>query len=386
MITKKTNTDNTIINPVAYYAIIIFSSVLFVSLFIHFFTPKTALASTITAQNANVPMHRLYNPNSGEHFYTQSQAEISHLVSAGWKYEGNAWTAPRQSNTPVYRVYNANAGDHHYTVSSNERKTLISLGWKDEGIGWYSSDEKTIPIYRSYNPNATTGTHNYTASTNEYQTLNSYGWNNEGIAWYGINPNQTKHSMVHFNTMKYNYHAYLITPVLFTQEALNDKENGYGTAIVYFTTNNPYPLSPIDKNKTFNIANRYWEKDARLGTILVGKKNNEPTNAYDWVPVNNLLDNDNILELNDKEKEIIKQYDGFVEEITVPTKTITDQQNYSLNLSEIIQEYKYYEKGEYNVSPYSFNFAPNEITTNPNDYYNHKPFTTYEELTSRKLF
>ena len=46
-------------------------------------------------------MHRLYNPNSGEHFYTASVKERDGLVSAGWKYEGVGWTAPGLSSTPV---------------------------------------------------------------------------------------------------------------------------------------------------------------------------------------------------------------------------------------------------------------------------------------------
>lgn len=39
-------------------------------------------------------MHRLYNPNSGEHFYTATTNEKNHLVKVGWKYEGIGWTAP----------------------------------------------------------------------------------------------------------------------------------------------------------------------------------------------------------------------------------------------------------------------------------------------------
>ena len=35
-----------------------------------------------------VNMFRMYNPNSGEHFYTGNQAERDTLVQAGWKYEG----------------------------------------------------------------------------------------------------------------------------------------------------------------------------------------------------------------------------------------------------------------------------------------------------------
>ena len=68
-------------------------------------------------QNGYVDMYRLYNPNSGEHFYTANPAEKNNLVSLGWRYEGIGWTAPKKSNTPVYRLYNPNSGDHHYTVN-----------------------------------------------------------------------------------------------------------------------------------------------------------------------------------------------------------------------------------------------------------------------------
>ena len=37
----------------------------------------------------------------------------------------------------MYRLYNPNSGEHFYTASKGERNHLISLGWNDEGIGWY---------------------------------------------------------------------------------------------------------------------------------------------------------------------------------------------------------------------------------------------------------
>lgn len=61
-------------------------------------------------------MYRLYNPNSGEHFYTANPTEKSKVQSAGWRYEGIGWNAPASGN-PVYRLYNANAGDHHYSAT-----------------------------------------------------------------------------------------------------------------------------------------------------------------------------------------------------------------------------------------------------------------------------
>ncbi len=129
-------------------------------------------------------MHRLYNPNSGEHFYTADANERDHLVSVGWEYEGHAWKAPR-AGEPVYRMYNANAGDHHYTMSAGERDSLVAVGWNYEGVGWYSDPAKKTSLFRLYNPNAIAGSHHYTTSIPERESLKSIGWRDEGVAWYG---------------------------------------------------------------------------------------------------------------------------------------------------------------------------------------------------------
>ena len=132
-------------------------------------------------------MYRLYNPNSGEHFYTGSYPEIDTIVAAGWKNEGIAWIAPKKSKTPVYRLYNPNAGDHHFTASADEKNNLVNAGWKYEGIAWYSGTEESgEPVFRLYNPNAESGAHHYTSSVAEKNHLTSIGWNYEGVAWFGI--------------------------------------------------------------------------------------------------------------------------------------------------------------------------------------------------------
>ena len=142
--------------------------------------------SAIEEEVETVDMYRIYNPNSGEHFYTANVAEKDKLVKLGWRYEGIGWKAPVKSNTPVYRLYNPNAGDHHYTRSIDERDYLVSLGWKYEGIGWYSDDAESVPLYRQYNPNAKAGNHNYTASKSENDWLVGFGWRYEGVGWYGV--------------------------------------------------------------------------------------------------------------------------------------------------------------------------------------------------------
>lgn len=82
-------------------------------------------------------MYRVYNPNTGEHFFTNDADEKSHLVDLGWRNEGLAWFRSASTDRPVYRLYNKNGSEHHYTMSVEERDNLINAGWRDEGICWY---------------------------------------------------------------------------------------------------------------------------------------------------------------------------------------------------------------------------------------------------------
>lgn len=145
-----------------------------------------AVAASAGEITEAVAMHRLYNPNSGEHFYTAAVGEKDFLVKVGWKYENIGWYAPKTGES-VYRLYNPNAGDHHYTLSSGEKNYLVNVGWKYEGIAWYSAGSSVM--YRLYNPNAKTGTHHYTSSKGESDALVKRGWKYEGISWYGVDSN-----------------------------------------------------------------------------------------------------------------------------------------------------------------------------------------------------
>ena len=129
-------------------------------------------------------VYRLYNPYTGEHFYTTSAEERDALASIGWNAEGTGWVSPKESDEPVYRLYNPYTSDHHYTTSANERDELAKLGWVDEGVGWYSGGDK--PVYRQFNPYETIGSHNFTTSKFENDELVKVGWNEEGIAWMSM--------------------------------------------------------------------------------------------------------------------------------------------------------------------------------------------------------
>ena len=134
------------------------------------------------------PVYRLYNPNSGEHFYTASADERDGLVEAGWTYEyGCEFTAPLAGTDdalPVYRFYNPNGNDHHYTMDEAEAEIIKAAGWRDEGVSFYAyvkNLDKGMPVYRLYNPND--GYHFFTSDLIEARGLIEVGWSDEGIAW-----------------------------------------------------------------------------------------------------------------------------------------------------------------------------------------------------------
>lgn len=144
---------------------------------------RSVLLINVVSNTSSV--YRVYNPNSGEHFYTKNSFEKDSLIKSGWHNEGIAWKSYIEG-VPVYRVYNPNAGDHHYTTNQNEVNNLVTKGWRDEGVAFYASSSKNEPVYRVYNPNAKAGAHHYTKNYFEKNSLVKVGWKYEGIGWYGL--------------------------------------------------------------------------------------------------------------------------------------------------------------------------------------------------------
>lgn len=143
---------------------------------------------------SQIKMWRLYNPNSGEHFYTADVSERDHLYDVGWNIEGVGWVAP-STGYDVYRLYNPYAGDHHYTMSQEERDGLVQLGWRDEGVGWKSGG--SVVMQREYNPFAFACNHNYTSNPEEHTHLVSLGWRDEGNAWNAIAGGSSEGARIH---------------------------------------------------------------------------------------------------------------------------------------------------------------------------------------------
>lgn len=130
-----------------------------------------------------IPMFRLYNPNTGDHFFTQGVIESDILIDAGWTCEGIGWYAPCDSGIPIHRLYNPNSGEHHFTASDGESVYLANLGWIYEGVAFLSDKKERVPVYRLYNEQ--TGKHTYTDNDAEKESLIKIGWIFEGVGWYG---------------------------------------------------------------------------------------------------------------------------------------------------------------------------------------------------------
>ena len=160
------------------------------------FTGTLMVTDGTPPSGSGVPMYRLYNPATGEHFYTSSLYEATVDVASGvWNSEGIGWFAP-ETGTPVYRlraIPGTGSAGHLYSTNRAEiDKALSDGGWMDEGIGWYS--DGPISVFRQYK--AETGQHNYTSDFNEIQVITtSQGWVQELIvdgtatpAWLGKAP------------------------------------------------------------------------------------------------------------------------------------------------------------------------------------------------------
>lgn len=166
-------------------------------------------ARAARAAVGSVPMYRLYNPNSGEHFYTQNAAERDNVRAHGWNYEGIGWQAPT-SGTAVYRVYNKNSGEHFYTTNKSEKDHLVKVGWRYEGIAFYSAAKNSNPVYRLFNPNTKgPGSHHYTLLASERDNLKRHGWRDEGVAFYAVGGSQQNHDDYRLLGVK-NYNQYAL--------------------------------------------------------------------------------------------------------------------------------------------------------------------------------
>lgn len=130
-----------------------------------------------------VRLYRAYNPVADYHFFTTSFAEFANAVANGYRDEASGqpgFAAQRGGEYPLYRLYNLQTGRHYYTLNPLEKDMLVALvpptspdfgkvGWRAEGtegaLGIAGSNMPSFRlIYRLYNVNS--GVHLYTAFEN----------------------------------------------------------------------------------------------------------------------------------------------------------------------------------------------------------------------------
>lgn len=134
-----------------------------------------------------VAVWRLYNPGlpqAAQHLYTSNAEEYNSLVANhGWRGEGVVFQAGGDpAGMPVYRVYNPYTSEHFLTSDKAEFEGLTGNGWKDDGIAWRIPADGDLPLYRLHNP--VSHEHLYTVNAAEKDNLvDNAGWVLEGVQY-----------------------------------------------------------------------------------------------------------------------------------------------------------------------------------------------------------
>jgi len=147
-----------------------------------------------TSGTVRVPVYRLYNNNTGTHFYTVDPAERDRAVQK-WReftYEGvgfYAYGVSGLASDAVYRFYNTRTNAHFFTISAAEKADVQNKypWYAYEGISWYANTAKAngaTEMYRFYNTK--TATHFYTISKEERdQVIARYPqYSYEGVGYF----------------------------------------------------------------------------------------------------------------------------------------------------------------------------------------------------------
>ena len=133
-----------------------------------------------------VPLHRLYSPRSGEHYYTTKAAELDKAVRVyGYNYENLAahiLSSQVDDTVPLYRIRQGKR--HLYTTNLAESIRASTDGSAPGIVGYVHPTEQygTLPFFRLFN--AKSGDRLFTTSIDEKYSLQKVGWQDEGIACY----------------------------------------------------------------------------------------------------------------------------------------------------------------------------------------------------------
>lgn len=85
----------------------------------------------------SAPIHRMYNPNNGQHYYTYRDIERDYLITVGWNYErdeGFIYTTAIGKAAEVFLLYNNIGGEHLFTTDPSEKNAILAkfLSWEQQ--------------------------------------------------------------------------------------------------------------------------------------------------------------------------------------------------------------------------------------------------------------
>jgi hypothetical protein len=132
-----------------------------------------------------VPLHRYWNAQIPDHFYTTNWAELGAGTNV-WQYEGVACYVHAQQTAdtvPLFRYWNSTLGEHFFTTDYAELGPG-KFGWVFEGPACYVHDQPgtgLTALYRYWNSNGRD--HFYTTDFNQLGA-GSFGWIYEKIQCY----------------------------------------------------------------------------------------------------------------------------------------------------------------------------------------------------------
>ncbi|MBI5759267.1 MAG: hypothetical protein HZA46_12180, partial [Planctomycetales bacterium] len=129
---------------------------------------------------AMIRMHRSYNPNADYTIFTTQKVEHDTLVSWGYQDQTagrdgfNVLASDDEGAQPIHRLYNPNNGQHYFTLDNNERDFLDRVGWNvepDMGYAFGRDDQQTgsTEIFMLYKK--TGGDHIFTTNAAERDQL-----------------------------------------------------------------------------------------------------------------------------------------------------------------------------------------------------------------------
>lgn len=227
-----------------------------------------AKAAAKAKRQKTQPIYQLFNPQSGEHFFTASKHEHSVLIKAGWLDEGVGWMAPVRSKTPVYRLSNRRTADHRFTTSRSARDQLRRAGWRYEGIAWYSDDSKTLPVYKNRNGAAKISPYRFTLHKKTYRARAQKGWERKGVAWYAAAKPKSPGRTYVYSLFNMDRTERIYTKSVHEATVLQRHDWIYeGVAWVAPSTSK----TPVYRLSHKRTADHYWTTSASLRKRLIKK-------------------------------------------------------------------------------------------------------------------